>query len=269
MSPIRFSLFPGGRTHAVTLSYDDGQIHDRKMVAILNRHGLKGTFHLNSGTLGGGSEHLAPGEIAALFEGHEVSAHTVTHPHLDGLPDEQLILEVLDDRRALEQWVPYPVRGMSYPYGTVNGRVAQLLPRLGIEYCRVGTSHGRFHLPEDLLRWEPTCHHNHDLLAKTEAFLATRALEPRLRLLYVWGHSFEFHREDNWDLLERFGARLAGEGASIWFATNFDIADYLQCLRRLRATVDGRRVQNPSHRPVWIEWAGAAREIAPGAVASL
>jgi hypothetical protein len=267
MIPIRFTLFPGGRSHAVTLSYDDGHIHDRRLVQALDRYGLKGTFHLNSGNLGKG-DCLAPQELSALFQGHEVSAHTVTHPHLDSVPGEQLALEVLDDRRALEQWVDYPVRGLSYPYGTVNASIAELLPRLGIEYCRVGTSHGRFHVPADLLRWEPTCHHDHDLLAKTDEFLATRSREPRLRLLYVWGHSFEFHRQGNWDLLDRFGERLAGEASSVWFATNIDIADYLQCLRRLQPTVDGRRVRNPSHRPLWIGWGDSPREIGPGAVAT-
>ena len=268
MIPIRFSLFPGGLTHAVTLSYDDGHVHDRTMVAALDRYGLKGTFHLNSGNLGNG-ECLAAEEIGGVFRGHEVAAHTVSHPHLDHLPDEQLALEVLDDRRALERWVEYPVRGMSYPYGTVTAPVAALLPRLGIEYCRVGTSHGRFHVPNDLLRWEPTCHHNHDLLPKAEEFLATRGRESRLKLLSVWGHSFEFHREGNWDLLDRFGERLAREASSLWFATNIEIADYLQCLRRVQTSVDGRRVRNPSHRPLWLHWDGAPREIAPGAVVAL
>jgi len=267
MIPIRFSRFPGGRTHAVTLSYDDGHIHDRRMVQILDRHGLKGTFHLNSGNLGKG-ECLAPEEIGELFRNHEVSAHTVTHPHLDQLPAEQLAWEVLEDRRGLERRVGYPVRGMSYPYGTVNAEIAAMLPRLGIDYCRVGTSHGRFDLPGDLLRWEPTCHHNDQLLDRTEKFLASRSRSDRLRLLYVWGHSFEFHRQGNWDLLDRFGERLAGEGESVWFATNIDIADYLQSLRRLQVSVDGTLIRNPSHRPLSILWGESPREIAPGALVS-
>ena len=45
-------LFPEGKQSAFTLSYDDGQIYDRKLVEMFNRYGLKGTFHLNSGTIG-------------------------------------------------------------------------------------------------------------------------------------------------------------------------------------------------------------------------
>ena len=48
-----YVCFPQGRNKAVTLSYDDGRIEDRKFVSILNQNGLKGTFHLNFGYLNG------------------------------------------------------------------------------------------------------------------------------------------------------------------------------------------------------------------------
>lgn len=47
---MRF-VYPDGKKKALTFSYDDGQIHDRRLVEILNRYGMKGTFHLNSGKL--------------------------------------------------------------------------------------------------------------------------------------------------------------------------------------------------------------------------
>ncbi len=43
--------YPQGLKKALTFSYDDGREFDRA-VEIFNQHGLKGTFHLNSGTLG-------------------------------------------------------------------------------------------------------------------------------------------------------------------------------------------------------------------------
>ena len=44
-----FLRFPQGRTKTLTLSYDDGVEQDMRLVEIMNRHGLKGTFNLNSG----------------------------------------------------------------------------------------------------------------------------------------------------------------------------------------------------------------------------
>ena len=41
----RFTLFPGGKSKVLTLSYDDGNIADRRLVDIFNRHGLRAAFH--------------------------------------------------------------------------------------------------------------------------------------------------------------------------------------------------------------------------------
>ena len=48
---IRFQYYPGGKTKALTMSYDDGRIHDLRLLDIFNKYGIKGTFHLNSDTL--------------------------------------------------------------------------------------------------------------------------------------------------------------------------------------------------------------------------
>jgi hypothetical protein len=42
-------MFPNGKMKALTLSYDDGVEQDRRLVEILNRHGVKAAFNLNSG----------------------------------------------------------------------------------------------------------------------------------------------------------------------------------------------------------------------------
>ena len=44
-------MFPGGKTKAVTFSYDDGIVSDKKLVKILNEYGMKGTFNVNSGIM--------------------------------------------------------------------------------------------------------------------------------------------------------------------------------------------------------------------------
>ena len=77
--------YPGGRTKALTLSYDDGRDYDRRLVKIFNDHGLKGTFHLNAGMLKGELK-VSLDEIASLYEGHEISCHAFTHPFLERIP---------------------------------------------------------------------------------------------------------------------------------------------------------------------------------------
>jgi hypothetical protein len=41
-----------GKTGALTISWDDGGVADRQLVAILNKFGLKGIWNLNSGRFG-------------------------------------------------------------------------------------------------------------------------------------------------------------------------------------------------------------------------
>ena len=87
-------LYPGGRRKAFSVTYDDGVEQDVRFVALLNRYGLKGTFNLNSGLMetafawthesGRVIRRLRAENAAALYAGHEVASHTLTHPYMQG-----------------------------------------------------------------------------------------------------------------------------------------------------------------------------------------
>ncbi|MBW4083730.1 polysaccharide deacetylase family protein [Paenibacillus sp. S150] len=263
---IKLDLFPGGVTKALTLSWDDGRVYDRRLVAILNRNGLKGSFHLNSGFFGK-EGYITDGEVAALYEGHEISAHTSAHPFLTMTPREGIAQEILKDRERLEQLAGYPVRGMSYPFGDYNDQVLSTLPALGIEYSRTVRSHGGFSLPDNLLAWHPTCHHR-DMLALGQQFLEEQPRFSRMQLLYVWGHSYEFNDNNNWEELEQFGSLMGGH-QDIWYATNIEIADYLSAVRGLRFSASQAIVYNPSALEVWFTAEDQARQIPAGATVQL
>lgn len=253
--------FPEGKRKVLTLSYDDGVNADRRLVELLNRCGMKGTFHLNSGLLGMGGR--IPGdEIAELYSGHEISAHTVSHPRLAQCPKEQIVHEIVQDRIELESLVRYPVRGMSYPNGSFNRTVKEMLPYFGIEYARGTRSTGEFSMPDDWLEWRPTCHHNQNLLGLTESFLEPRKSR-QLFMMYVWGHSYEFENDNSWNLIETFCER-AGNRDDIWYATNIEIFDYVRSFKRLRFSASRSFVYNPSASPVWISVNGETVEIGGG-----
>ena len=268
---ITLDVFPGGKHKALTMSYDDGTIHDRRLVEIFNKYGIRGSFHLNSGKFGSsaGRGHINSDEIATLFEGHEISAHTLTHPHLPYCTQEGIIYEVMEDRRLLEELAGYPVRGMSYPFGTYNDTVLKALPGLGIEYSRTVKSHGQYTLPEDFLQWHPTCHHkNADKHVNDFVNLNTTG---GLRLLYIWGHSYEFEdikENNNWDYIEDICNKLANHD-DIWYATNIEIVDYMKALSNLRFSASQQFVYNPSSISVWIKVDGKEVEVKAGATISL
>lgn len=249
-----YTCFPGGKYKAVTLSYDDGKTADRRLVRMFNEAGIKASFHLNSSFLGETCGHrfpyVEPDEVSALYRGHEIASHTCTHPTLTRIPPESRIREILADRSSLEQYAGYPVRGFSYPNGVYDKELSGLLSACGVAYARTTRDTGRFDLPEDFLVWNPTCHHNNQLLSRTREFLE-KDYDQRLMLLYVWGHSYEFERDDNWELIEEF-CREAGRRDNVWYATGIEIYDYLQAARNLIYFADGRGVYNPGSKSVWL-----------------
>ena len=227
-----------GKMKAVTFSYDDGVTQDRRLIDILNRYGLRATFNLNSGLFASAAAYyderknvtfphvrLRASEIAAVYAGHEIASHTRTHPNLTELSDAQILSEVEEDRQALSALVGYAVRGFAYPFGTgaADARVAEILrTRTGIRYARTTTSTHRFDLPQDLLLLHPTVRHAEwdEMFALAERFLALQPDTPQL--FYIWGHAYEFDRDDNWDLFEAFCRRIAGQD-DIFYGTNAQV----------------------------------------------
>ena len=251
--------FPEGTHTVLTMSYDDGQIHDRRLISIFNKYGIKGTFHLNSGFMGvredgrDDDRRINADEVRTLYAGHEVSCHTVFHPTIARCPITQVVRQVIEDREALEGMCGYPVRGMSYPNGSYNQEIIDALPACGIEYSRVvGDTHD-FAFPENYLAWKATCHHSRNLMENAKRFTELNKRQ-YLYMMYVWGHSYEFERGDefnSWEHIENF-CRYIGGRDDIWYATNIEIVDYMNAAHNLKFTAAGDMVYNPNAIPVWI-----------------
>ena len=258
--------YPNGLRKALTFSYDDGQIHDRRLVEIFNKYGMKATFHLNSGILAeDGQDHvfLKKSEVAELFKGHEVAVHGVQHRNLPTITKQQQVIEIEEDRKALEKLTGYMVKGMSYAYGNYSGEVMDLIETLGIKYSRtVGDSYGYFP-PADFRAWNPTCHHDKDIFGMGKTFLDIWPFM-ELPMMYVWGHSFEFAMNNNWERIEEFCEMMSGKD-DIWYATNIEICEYINAVRRMEYSADGLTVKNPNACSVWMKTdAGELLEIKGG-----
>ncbi len=248
MTEIKY-LFPEWRDKALTFSYDDAQIYDRRLVSIFNQHDVKGTFHLNSGTLDQDG-FITSGEVKELYAGHEVACHAVTHPFFNQLSAAQTTAQIYEDRMALERYSGKIVRGFSYPFGEYSERLIASALNLGIVYSRTVESTMNFFLPSDFMRWHPTCHHNQVTDALMEDFLHPQGYR-NMSLLYVWGHSYEFERDNNWDHISHICDELHGKD-DVWYATNIEIFEYVTAMRSLVASVDGMIVYNPAAVPLYL-----------------
>lgn len=225
-----------GKRRAVTFSFDDGVVQDVRLVELLNKYGLKGTFNINSGKFGikdtivrnGRSvchDRILESDICRIYEGHEVAAHTLTHPNLTTVSDEVIIREVEEDRKRLSALLGYEVLGMAYPGGGVNNNehVAEVvLKNTGIRYARTTTSTYSFEKQDNLLRFNPSVYYIEDCLGQVvRRFLECESDEPSL--LYIWGHSYEMDAEYiSWERFEEICRMLSGH-SGIFYGTNKDV----------------------------------------------
>ena len=253
----RYLRFPGGKSRALTLSYDDGVRQDLRMVQILQKHGIKCTFNINSGLFGPEEadkpRRMKRSEILQAYpqDMFEVACHGYTHPWLEKLDIANATAEVLEDRRTLESMFNRPIQGMAYPYGTYSDQVVEILRSCGIRYCRTVVSTEQFDVPTDWLRMPATCHHrNPRLMELADQFLKATP-HPTPRLFYLWGHTYEFDQPDqSWEIIENFAQKMGGRD-DIWYATNMEIYEAWLDFTRLQSTADGHIIYNPNIRPVW------------------
>lgn len=259
-------LFPDAKTKALTFSYDDAAHYDRRLVALFDKYNLKGTFNLNSSHhLGCEStdDRIGEKEVKELFKNHEVAVHTLTHFNPYYANAAVKTAEVFEDRKALEKMVGYIVTGMAYPYGIIGGeQMINAMRACGIDYSRGVNSTKRFSLPEDFYNWAPTCHHKDpELMKLADTFLTST--HNMTKLFYCWGHSYEFNRDNNWEVIEKFCEKVANK-PDIWYATNKQIFDYVTAYRNLVFSLDNKLVYNGSAISIWFETGGKVYEVPSG-----
>ena len=227
-----------GKKKAVTFSYDDGTTQDIRFIELLNKYGLKCTFNLNSEFLGlpgelvQGDLHVQydkinPKDVKSVYDGHEVAAHTLSHPFLPDVKyDDIIIRQVEQDRINLSELVGYEVVGMAYPGGGKNfdDRVVELIRNnTGIRYARTTESNNSFDLQNDLLVFDPTTHNHHwdKLFELGQQFIELDTDEDKI--FYIWGHTFEFDVKPGcWERMEEFFKLISGR-KDIFYGTNKEV----------------------------------------------
>lgn len=224
---------------AVTFSYDDGVTQDIRLIELLNKYSLKCTFNLNSELLGKpgilirenqriSHYKVAPQDVKYVYDGHEVAAHTLTHPFLPAVTDEaEIIRQVEQDRINLSELAGYEVVGMAYPGGGINNddRVADIIRRgTNIKYARTTDITDRYDLQSNLYRFNPNVCHimEYDrMMQMGREFVDLKPDKPQI--YYIWGHSYEMdYRPDYWIKLEEFFKLISGRD-DIFYGTNAEV----------------------------------------------
>jgi hypothetical protein len=252
--------WPDFKFKALTLSYDDGVTTDRRFIKLIDKYGIKATFHLNSMLYGKGGETFPKGqfgrlsrdEATALYKdsGHEIAAHTLHHKLMTELTSEEAYREIFEDKRNLEMQFGCIIRGMAFPMGGISDELEKIAKECGMVYAKISNSSLDYQIPQNWLRLKTTCNHSHPRFKELyEAFIEKTSNSAEL--FFLRGHSYEFEQSDNWELIEEFCEKI-GNRDDIWYATNIEVFDYITAYRNLQYSANMDMIHNPSAIPVYV-----------------
>ncbi len=271
----RFMRFPGGKSRAFTISYDDGVGGDLHLMELMRRYGIRGTFNLNYCVTADEdidvsekpTHRMSLAQLAEHYKDFEVATHGATHPFYRDLPTASAIYDVVRDREGLEKTFGRIIRGHAFANGSYKKETLEALRLSGIIYARTVNSTGSFLVPEDFLEFNPTCHHNDKrLFDLIDAFLAEPRYATIPRIFCLWGHSYEFVNNDNWSVIEQAFEKVGGKD-SVFYGGLEEIVSYCLAYRQLVFSMDSKRIYNPTATPIWIATALKTEQcvcIAPG-----
>ena len=233
-----------------TLSFDDGLEQDKKVLALMKKYGLKGTFNLNSGMFGlqgevkgigtfsfqdceAGVRHRWPfsyvphnripkDEICEVYAGMEIATHGFLHEALGKVSESEMRSSIRKDKENLEQIAGTTIVGHAYASGSTSSAAEHYLKEQGYLYARAVFPSGNFEFPENPLNFRPSS----SVIMKNSMKLVKDfiAAEPTDRdlLLFFWGHAYEMDYGKgaaSWDSLERLFAAISGHD-DIVYCTN-------------------------------------------------
>ena len=189
------------------LSFDDGTIWDKRLVELLNRYGIQGTFNLNSGLEdfvwefeGKPVVRQKLSETVAQYRGHEVASHTLTHPWLNGLTPPRLRREVGEDCAAIKEIFGLEEIGFGVPFTACGEREIKIIKKYA-RYIRLSAFSDSFALPEDEYHIPIHSLYNDENVWEKIARFAESSLP--VSLFVMAGHSYELEHLGHWDYMEQ------------------------------------------------------------------
>ena len=135
----------------IAFSFDDGTTQDIRLTALLKKYSFSATFNLNTGLLGETTDlsslgikaqhiRLTKAEIEnGIYDGFETAVHTLCHPLLTALSDDEVISQINGDAQNIFSLTGVHPKGMAYPGGgedSFDDRIISLIKsKTSIKYA--------------------------------------------------------------------------------------------------------------------------------------
>lgn len=259
-------LYPYGKAKAFNVTYDDGVLQDVRFVEMLNTYNLKGTFNLNSGLMENEFEwlhekgcvvkRLSKEKVMSLYNGHEIASHTLTHPYMEGKTEAEILYELKEDKKNLENLFRREIKGFAIPFDYYSDLIENCVKKSGFEYARISEESLSFKPQTDFYRWKATIFHTDSSLEKlTQKFIRT---DEELALFQIVGHSYDLDTENMWDKMENILMEISSQ-KDIIPMTTIEITDYLKAMYKAKITES--HIINNSEQSLWFSINGTICEV--------
>ena len=130
------TTFSAAAPTIVSLTFDMGTSDQVLARQILEAHGFRGTFYINSGTIGQSGFYLSISDLQSMqAAGHQIAGQTVDHIDLTTLTPAQQVHQVCDDRTTIQGW-GLNVVDFNYPYGNYNASAVATVQGCGYRSSR-------------------------------------------------------------------------------------------------------------------------------------
>ena len=243
-----------------TVSFDDGTEQDIRVIALMEKYGIRGTFNLSSGLFGQRNEDVSRFVRVTLEDGSkrqikvkydhnilplgqakelysrsfiEIAGHGAHHMHQTRLTGAELKDEIAGDAERLAGLFGREIRGHIFPFGKYNEECLNVMEEAGLIYGRLATSgvpdadfafkaeHGIIH---------PTCRMTDAFaIPLLERFINTPCSNEDM-VFYFWGHSYEldYGTTSACDAFLDALFKTAAYADGIEFVTNGELIDALK-----------------------------------------
>ena len=267
--------FPGYRLKAVTFSLDDCIVQDTRVMQILDKYGLKGTFNLWTSKFHDKDETTRQTVFNRYNNHHEVASHSYTHPafyvvnpngELDGtgmlqpyMTYEQVIADLETSINDIDGLFGFKPQGLAWPRRVPSLRsdyedILKYLSEQGIKYARSISNTSNYNMPSDWLKWDSTCYvspyYSNSFDTHADKFLGFDT-NSELALLSAWGHATDFTSEAQWQTFDDACAKFKDRD-DVWKATNIDICLYDIGVKSLDIDLENQVITNSSDVDIYV-----------------
>ncbi|RIJ69444.1 polysaccharide deacetylase [Nakamurella silvestris] len=122
-------------TTTISLTFDDGIADQAAAVSAMAARGMKGTFFINSGFIGGDGFFTLAQLQSIAAAGNEIGGHTVNHPDLTTLSTDEATRQVCNNRVALTNW-GFTVTSFAYPFASSSPATEAIVKGCGYNSAR-------------------------------------------------------------------------------------------------------------------------------------